>query len=51
MPSGRTLVIAVPFVFLLVFFLLPFLVVVKISVADSRLGVPRAHSRSLSSAP
>ncbi len=39
-PKGRTLVIAVPFVFLLVFFLLPFAAVVKISFADSRLGVP-----------
>lgn len=40
LPSGRTLVIAVPFVFLLVFFLMPFLAVLKISFADSRLGVP-----------
>lgn len=39
-PSGRTLVIATPFTFLLLFFLLPFLAVLKISVADSRLGVP-----------
>lgn len=39
-PSGRTLVIATPFVFLLVFFLLPFLAVLKISFADSRLGIP-----------
>jgi putrescine transport system permease protein len=39
-PSGRTLVIAVPFVFLLVFFLLPFLAVVKISFAEMRLAVP-----------
>jgi putrescine transport system permease protein len=39
-PSGRTVVIAVPFVFLLVFFLLPFLAVVKISFAEMRLAVP-----------
>ncbi len=32
--SGRGLVIAVPFVFLLVFFLLPFLIVGRISVAE-----------------
>lgn len=40
LPSGRTLVIAAPFVFLLLFFLLPFAAVLKISFADSRLGVP-----------
>ena len=39
-PSGRTLVIAAPFAFLLLFFMLPFAVVMKISVASSRLGVP-----------
>jgi putrescine transport system permease protein len=39
-PSGRTMVIAVPFLFLLVFFLLPFLAVVKISFAEMRLAVP-----------
>jgi putrescine transport system permease protein len=33
-------VIAVPFIFLLVFFLLPFLAVVKISFAEMRLAVP-----------
>ena len=32
--SGRTLVIAVPFLFLLVFFLLPFFIVGKISVSE-----------------
>jgi len=40
MPSGRTLVIAAPFVFLLLFFLLPFLVVLQISFAESRMGIP-----------
>jgi putrescine transport system permease protein len=39
-PSGRSLVIGVPFGFLLLFFMLPFAVVVKISLASSRLGVP-----------
>jgi putrescine transport system permease protein len=39
-PSGRTLVIAVPFGFLLLFFMLPFAVVVKISFAEMRLAVP-----------
>lgn len=38
--TGKALVIGVPFAFLLVFFLLPFLEVMKISVAHSRLGVP-----------
>ncbi len=32
--SGRTLVIAVPFLFLLVFFLFPFFIVGKISVSE-----------------
>jgi putrescine transport system permease protein len=34
MPRGRTLVIALPFAFLLLFFLLPFLIVGRISVAE-----------------
>jgi len=32
--SGRTVVIAVPFLFLLVFFLFPFVIVGKISVSE-----------------
>ena len=40
LPSGRTLVIAVPFVFLLVFFMLPFAAVVQISFADVQMSVP-----------
>jgi len=32
--------IAVPFLFLLIFFMIPFFVVMQISVVDSRLGVP-----------
>ena len=40
LPSGRTLVIAAPFTFLLVFFLVPFAAVLKISVADVQMSVP-----------
>ena len=40
LPSGRSMVIAVPYLFLLLFFMLPFLIVFKISLADSRMGVP-----------
>jgi putrescine transport system permease protein len=39
-PSGRTVAIAIPFAFLLVFFMLPFLMVLKISFAESTLDVP-----------
>jgi putrescine transport system permease protein len=38
--TGRGLVIAVPSVWLLLFFLVPFLIVLKISFAHTRLGVP-----------
>ncbi len=38
--NGRTLVIAVPMVWLLVFFLIPFLVVLKISVAEPLIARP-----------
>jgi putrescine transport system permease protein len=38
--TGRTLVIAVPWIWLLLFFLIPFVIVLKISFADTRLGVP-----------
>ena len=40
LPSARTLAIATPFAFLLVFFMLPFLMVLKISFAETRLSVP-----------
>jgi putrescine transport system permease protein len=40
LPSGRTLVIAAPFAFLLVFFMVPFAAVLKISFAEVRMGVP-----------
>jgi putrescine transport system permease protein len=38
--TGRSVVIAIPWVWLLLFFLIPFLIVLKISFADTRLGVP-----------
>lgn len=37
---GRTLVIAVPLVWLLVFFLIPFLVVAKISLSEAAIAMP-----------
>lgn len=40
LPSGRTVVIAIPFAFLLLFFMLPFIVVLKISFADIEMGMP-----------
>ena len=39
-PSGRSLIIAAPFAWLLVFLLVPFLLVFKISFADLQFGVP-----------
>jgi len=38
--SGRSLVIAIPYLWLLVFFLTPFLIVLKISFADVRVAMP-----------
>jgi putrescine transport system permease protein len=38
--TGRGIVIAIPWVWLLLFFLIPFVIVLKISFADTRLGVP-----------
>jgi putrescine transport system permease protein len=38
--TGRTLVVGVPYLWLLLFFLIPFIIVLKISFADTRLGVP-----------
>ncbi|NPT57970.1 putrescine ABC transporter permease PotH, partial [Paraburkholderia sp. 5N] len=40
LPSGRTTVIGVPFIWLAVFFAVPFVLVLKISFTDSRLGIP-----------
>ncbi|WJF89129.1 ABC transporter permease subunit [Paraburkholderia bonniea] len=38
--TGRSAVVAGPFIWLLLFFLVPFLLVVKISFADLQLGIP-----------
>ncbi len=38
--TGRTAVTGVPYLWLLLFFLIPFLIVFKISVSDMRLGMP-----------
>jgi putrescine transport system permease protein len=40
LPRGRTGVIAVPYVYLLLFFLIPFVIVLKIAFSDSRIGMP-----------
>ncbi len=37
---GRTLVTGVPYLWLLLFFLVPFLIVLKISVSEMRLAMP-----------
>jgi len=39
-PSGRTVVIAGPYLWLLLFFFVPFLLVLKISFADQQMGIP-----------
>ncbi|AOK32215.1 MULTISPECIES: ABC transporter permease subunit [Burkholderia] len=39
-PSGRSVVIGVPFLWLAVFFALPFVLVLKISFADQVMGIP-----------
>jgi putrescine transport system permease protein len=38
--TGRTIVIGVPYLWLLLFFLIPFVIVFKISLSDIRLGMP-----------
>ena len=38
--TGRTVVAGVPYVWLLLFFMVPFLIVLKISISDIRLGMP-----------
>jgi putrescine transport system permease protein len=40
LPRGRTGVIAVPYLYLLLFFLIPFVIVLKIAFSDSRIGMP-----------
>ena len=38
--GGRTVVIGIPYLWLLLFFLVPFIIVFKISLSDVRLGMP-----------
>ncbi len=40
LPSGRTLVTSVPYLWLLLFFLIPFVIVLKISFADTQIAMP-----------
>jgi putrescine transport system permease protein len=40
LPRGRTAVISIPYVWLLLFFLIPFVIVLKIAFSDSRIGMP-----------
>src|SRR5690606_14963209 len=40
LPSGRALAIAPPYLWLILFFLVPFLLVVKISFSDLQFGIP-----------
>ncbi len=40
LPSGRALAIGIPFAALLLLFVVPFLLVLKISLAQSRMGIP-----------
>ena len=39
-PLGQWLVVAVPYLWLIAFFLVPFLIVVKISVSQSAIALP-----------
>ncbi len=39
-PSGRTIVLALPFAWLVLFFLAPFLIVAKIALSEAALGIP-----------
>jgi len=40
LPSGRTWVISIPFAFLFLFFLVPFVLVIGISFSQQRMGIP-----------
>ena len=40
MPKGRHLVIGVPFLWLFMFFMLPFFIVLKISFAEADVAIP-----------
>ncbi|KPG97228.1 spermidine/putrescine ABC transporter permease, partial [Pseudomonas sp. RIT-PI-r] len=39
-PNGRQLVIGVPFIWLFLFFMLPFFIVLKISFAEADVAIP-----------
>jgi len=39
-PSGRKLVIGIPFIWLFLFFMLPFFLVMKISFSEAALSIP-----------
>jgi putrescine transport system permease protein len=40
LPHGRTLVTAVPYLWLMLFFLIPFVIVLKISFSHSAIAMP-----------
>ena len=40
MPNGRHVVIGIPFLWLFLFFLLPFIIVLKISFAEADVAIP-----------
>ncbi len=40
LPQGRTLVASIPYLWLLLFFLVPFVIVLKISFSDARIAMP-----------
>ena len=40
LPSGKTLVIAVPYLLMLLFFLVPFIIVLKISFSSAAIAIP-----------
>jgi len=40
LPSGRTVVTSVPYLWLLLFFLIPFVIVLKISFSQSAIAMP-----------
>ena len=40
LPRGRHLVIAFPYAWMLLFFLIPFLIILKISLAETQVAIP-----------
>ena len=40
LPGGRSLIIVVPYLWMLLFFLIPFIIVFKISFSTSALSIP-----------